>query len=70
MKVKLTINGRQREADVEPLVFFRGSYGDQPGDLIYFQGHASPGVYARAFLEGGLFAVLQAFGRSARTAAA
>ncbi len=34
--------------------FFRGSYGDQPGDLIYFQGHSSPGVYARAFLEGRL----------------
>ena len=32
--------------------FFRASYGDQPGDLVYFQGHASPGVYARAFLEG------------------
>src|ERR1700728_1782678 len=31
--------------------FFHGSYGDQPGDLVYFQGHASPGVYARAFLE-------------------
>src|SRR3982751_39536 len=24
--------------------FFHASYGDQPGDLIYFQGHASPGV--------------------------
>jgi len=34
--------------------FFRASYGDEPGDLIYFQGHASPGVYARAFLEGRL----------------
>jgi pyruvate dehydrogenase E1 component len=34
--------------------FFRGSYGDQPGDLVYFQGHASPGVYSRAFLEGRL----------------
>jgi pyruvate dehydrogenase E1 component len=34
--------------------FFRATYGDQPGDLIYFQGHASPGVYARAFLEGRL----------------
>ncbi len=34
--------------------FFHGSYGDQPGDLVYFQGHASPGVYARAFLEGRL----------------
>jgi pyruvate dehydrogenase E1 component len=34
--------------------FFRGSHGDQPGDFIYFQGHASPGVYSRAFLEGRL----------------
>ncbi len=34
--------------------FFHASYGDEPGDLIYFQGHASPGVYARAFLEGRL----------------
>jgi pyruvate dehydrogenase E1 component len=34
--------------------FFHACYGDQPGDLIYFQGHASPGVYARAYLEGRL----------------
>ncbi|HZU27968.1 MAG TPA: pyruvate dehydrogenase (acetyl-transferring), homodimeric type [Bryobacteraceae bacterium] len=34
--------------------FFHGSYGDQPGDLVYFQGHSSPGQYARAFLEGRL----------------
>src|SRR5947207_2738374 len=34
--------------------FFRARYGDQPGDFVYFQGHASPGVYARAFLEGRL----------------
>src|ERR1022692_4187363 len=34
--------------------FFRASYGDEPGDLIYFQGHSSPGVYSRAFLEGRL----------------
>jgi pyruvate dehydrogenase E1 component len=34
--------------------FFRARYGDQPGDLVYFQGHAAPGVYARAFLEGRL----------------
>src|SRR6516162_11860238 len=34
--------------------FFHAHYGDQPGDLVYFQGHASPGVYARAFLEGRL----------------
>ncbi len=34
--------------------FFRAKYGEQPGDFIYFQGHASPGVYARAYLEGRL----------------
>ncbi|MBD3403550.1 pyruvate dehydrogenase (acetyl-transferring), homodimeric type [candidate division GN15 bacterium] len=34
--------------------FFKGRTDDQPGDLIYFQGHAAPGVYARAFLEGRL----------------
>ncbi len=34
--------------------FFRGSIGDQPGDMVYFQGHASPGVYSRAYLEGRL----------------
>ncbi len=34
--------------------FYHGSYGDQPGDLLYFQGHASPGMYARAYLEGRL----------------
>src|SRR5207237_4482463 len=27
---------------------------DHEGDIIYFQGHASPGIYARAFLEGRL----------------
>jgi pyruvate dehydrogenase E1 component len=32
--------------------FFRGKGKDGDGDLIYFQGHASPGIYARAFLEG------------------
>src|SRR5690554_2521057 len=34
--------------------FFRGSDGDKPGDLVYFQGHSSPGMYARSFLEGRL----------------
>ncbi|HEY8171377.1 MAG TPA: pyruvate dehydrogenase (acetyl-transferring), homodimeric type, partial [Candidatus Limnocylindria bacterium] len=33
--------------------FFRGS-DDGPGDQVYFQGHAAPGIYARAFLEGRL----------------
>ena len=32
--------------------FFRGKGDDYSGDQIYFQGHASPGMYARAFLEG------------------
>jgi pyruvate dehydrogenase E1 component len=32
--------------------FFHASYGEEPGDFVYFQGHASPGIYARAYLEG------------------
>jgi pyruvate dehydrogenase E1 component len=32
--------------------FFRGKGENHDGDIIYFQGHAAPGVYARAFLEG------------------
>ena len=31
--------------------FFRGGDGERPADLIYFQGHAAPGNYARAYLE-------------------
>ncbi len=34
--------------------FLRGGDGDRPADLVYFQGHGSPGVYARAYLEGRL----------------
>ena len=34
--------------------FFRGGDGDHPADQVYFQGHASPGPYARAYLEGRL----------------
>ena len=34
--------------------FFKGPNHSQGSDLIYFQGHASPGVYARAYLEGRL----------------
>ncbi|MGA0788689.1 MAG: pyruvate dehydrogenase (acetyl-transferring), homodimeric type, partial [Ilumatobacteraceae bacterium] len=34
--------------------FFRGKDSDGMGDHVYFQGHAAPGVYARAFLEGRL----------------
>jgi pyruvate dehydrogenase E1 component len=36
--------------------FFRGPDAPGGGDHVYFQGHASPGVYARAFLEGRLSA--------------
>src|SRR5215212_4779513 len=32
--------------------FFRGNDKGQSGDQIYYQGHAAPGIYARAFLEG------------------
>ena len=34
--------------------FFRGRGERASGDLVYFQGHASPGIYARAYLEGRL----------------
>ena len=34
--------------------FLRGKGPDYTGDQIYFQGHAAPGIYARAFLEGRL----------------
>lgn len=34
--------------------FFRGKDDGLPGDHVYIQGHAAPGIYARAFLEGRL----------------
>lgn len=34
--------------------FFKGPNGENGGDLLYIQGHCSPGIYARAFLEGRL----------------
>ncbi|BDD86793.1 pyruvate dehydrogenase (acetyl-transferring), homodimeric type [Desulfofustis limnaeus] len=34
--------------------FFRGPQAPDGADLVYFQGHSSPGVYARAFVEGRL----------------
>ncbi len=33
--------------------FFRGN-DNSPGDLIYYQGHSAPGIYARSYLEGRL----------------
>ena len=34
--------------------FWHGAEGEHGGDLVYAQGHSSPGIYARAFLEGRL----------------
>jgi pyruvate dehydrogenase E1 component len=34
--------------------FFKGRDNGGPGDQIFYQGHAAPGIYARAFLEGRL----------------
>ncbi len=34
--------------------FWRGRTDDFLGDMVYFQGHAAPGVYSRAYLEGRL----------------
>ncbi|MCG8392697.1 MAG: pyruvate dehydrogenase (acetyl-transferring), homodimeric type [Pseudomonadales bacterium] len=32
--------------------FFRAPNDDNEGDLVFFQGHSAPGIYARAYLEG------------------
>ncbi|MDP5210616.1 pyruvate dehydrogenase (acetyl-transferring), homodimeric type [Microbulbifer sp. 2205BS26-8] len=32
--------------------FFRGDEGEERGDLVFFQGHSAPGIYARSYLEG------------------
>jgi pyruvate dehydrogenase E1 component len=34
--------------------FWRGASEEQRGDMIFFQGHSAPGIYARSFLEGRL----------------
>ena len=50
--------------------FFRGKGedGSQPGDQIFIQGHGSPGIYARAYLEGRLTeAQLDLFRQESRT---
>ena len=31
--------------------FFRGTEGGHPGDLVFYQGHSAPGMYARSYLE-------------------
>jgi pyruvate dehydrogenase E1 component len=48
--------------------FFRGKDGAGSGDQIFYQGHAAPGIYARAFLEGRLTeAQLDSFRRETAT---
>ncbi|MFZ8957408.1 MAG: pyruvate dehydrogenase (acetyl-transferring), homodimeric type, partial [Pseudohongiellaceae bacterium] len=37
-----------------PNYFFKGPNEKNEGDLIYYQGHSSPGIYARSFVEGRL----------------
>ncbi len=34
--------------------FFQGWEGDKPADIVYYQGHAAPGIYSRSYLEGRL----------------
>ncbi|MFT2111609.1 pyruvate dehydrogenase (acetyl-transferring), homodimeric type [Marinomonas sp. 2405UD68-3] len=34
--------------------FFRGNTDKQDGDMVFFQGHISPGIYARSYIEGRL----------------
>ena len=34
--------------------FFKGPSEEHEGDLIYYQGHSSPGIYSRSYLEGRL----------------
>ncbi|HEU0130085.1 MAG TPA: pyruvate dehydrogenase (acetyl-transferring), homodimeric type [Mycobacteriales bacterium] len=47
--------------------FFRGKEGGESGDQVFIQGHGSPGIYARAFLEGRLTeAQLDAFRQESR----
>jgi pyruvate dehydrogenase E1 component len=46
--------------------FFRAPDDENQGDLVFFQGHSAPGVYARAFLEGRLSEIqLRAFRQEA-----
>ena len=49
--------------------FFRGKDDGLPGDHVYIQGHAAPGIYARAFLEGRLDRATSSTTSAARSAA-
>ena len=37
--------------DVGMNYFFRGTGNGHPGDLVFYQGHSAPGMYARSYLE-------------------
>ena len=37
--------------DVGMNYFFRGTANGHPGDLVFYQGHSAPGMYARSYLE-------------------
>ncbi len=38
--------------DVGYNYFFRGNDGESLGDMVFYQGHSAPGMYARSYLEG------------------
>ncbi|MEM9255537.1 MAG: pyruvate dehydrogenase (acetyl-transferring), homodimeric type [Pseudomonadota bacterium] len=38
--------------DVGYNYFFRGTEDGHPGDVVFYQGHSAPGMYARSYLEG------------------
>jgi pyruvate dehydrogenase E1 component len=40
--------------DVGYNYFFRGQDGEDLGDMVFYQGHSAPGMYARSYLEGRL----------------
>ena len=62
---------RQRCTKSGSTTFFRAKGKDTDADHVYFQGHAAPGIYARAFLEGRLSAEkLHHFRRELEPAAA
>ena len=50
--------------------FWHAPTDDHGGDLVYIQGHSSPGIYARAFLEGRLTEEQTAAASARRSAAA
>jgi len=45
----------------DSIIFSAGALRSLEGDTVYFQGHAAPGMYARAFLEGRLSAAIGEF---------